>query len=65
MFSGDLLQFVLKDDVSDVAVMSYEYTPLELREIFDSTTSDDLSCKRGIYRSIFLNDRLEALSWKI
>ena len=43
--SGDLLQLVLKDDVSYIPVVFDEYTPLELRRIFDSKTSDDLSCK--------------------
>ena len=31
LISGDLLQLVLKDDVSDVAVIFDEYIPLELR----------------------------------
>ena len=46
--SGDLLQLVLKDDVSYIAVVFDEYRPLEVRWIFDSTTSDDLSCKRDM-----------------
>ena len=46
MLSGDLLQLVLKDDVSYIVVVFDEYIPLELRCIFDSTNSDKLSCKR-------------------
>ena len=48
-----MLQLLLKDDVSDVAVIFDEYTPLELCQIFDSTTYDDLSCKRDIEEIIF------------
>ena len=46
LLSGDVILLVLKDDVSDVAVRFDEDIPLELRWIFDSTTSDELSCKR-------------------
>ena len=42
MLPGDVLQIVLKDYVSDVAVIFDKYIPLELRWIFDSTTSDDI-----------------------
>ena len=45
MLSGDVLQLVLKDDVSDKVVPFYEDIPLELLSIFDSTTSHELSCK--------------------
>ena len=44
--SDDVLDLVLKEDISDVAVIFDEDIPLELRLIFNSTTSDDLSCKR-------------------
>ena len=44
--SGDVLQIVLRDDVSDVSDRFDEETTLYVRWIFDSTTSDDLSCKR-------------------
>ena len=40
-----MLHPVLKDDVSSFAVIFNEDTPLELRCIFESTFSDDLSCK--------------------
>ena len=46
LVSGDVLQSVLKDDVSDVAVSFDEDIPLGLRLIFESKTSDELSCKR-------------------
>ena len=44
--SDDVLQFVLKDDESGVAVRFDEDIPMELLWIFYSTTYDDLSCKR-------------------
>ena len=53
MISGDLLQLVLKDDVSDISVIFDEYIPLELRRILYSTTSDDLSCKRDMEEIFF------------
>ena len=44
--SGDVLELLLKDDVSYVAVKFDEYIPLELHWIFESTNSDGLSCKQ-------------------
>ena len=43
-----MLQLVLKDDVYDVAVRLDQNTPLELHWIFDSATSDYLSCNRDM-----------------
>ena len=54
MLSGDVLKLVLRDNVSDVAVILDEYIPLDLRGIFDSTTSDDLFCKRDMEEIVFL-----------
>ena len=44
--SVDVPQFVLKDDVSDVVEIFDKDIPLELRWIFNYTTSAELSCKR-------------------
>ena len=54
---------MLKDNVSYIAVVFDYYIPLELRLIFDSTTSDELSCKCDMEEIIFVNNHLEALSW--
>ena len=48
MLSGDLLHLLLKDDVTYFAVRFDEYIPLELLWISESTTSDELSCKRDM-----------------
>ena len=53
LLSGDVLQLVLKGDVSDVAVRFDEDIPLGLRWIFYLNTSDDLSCKRNMEEIIF------------
>ena len=53
MISGDWLKLFLKDDESYIVVVFDEYRPLELRLIFDSTTSDDLSCKLDMEEIIF------------
>ena len=50
---GDFLQLVLKDNVSDVAVIFDDYTPLELLWILYLTTSDDLYCKHDMEEIIF------------
>ena len=44
---------MLKDDVSYIVVAFDEYTLLVLSLIFDSTTFDDLSCKRDVEEIIF------------
>ena len=51
--SGDVLQIVLKYDVLYVVVIFYDNITLELCWIFDSTTSDYLSCKRDMELIIF------------
>ena len=43
---GDVVQIVLNYDVYDVALIFDEDIPLKLRLIFDSKTSEDLSCNR-------------------
>ena len=53
ILSGDVLQIVLKGDVSYVVVIFDEYITLELSGIFDSKTSDDLSYKRDMEEIIF------------
>ena len=53
LLSRNVLQLVLKDDVSDVVVIFDEDILLELRWIFDSITSDGLSCKRCMEVTIF------------
>ena len=50
---GDLLQLVLTTDISDVSLRFDEDKFLEFCGIFDSTTSDDLSCKRDMEKIIF------------
>ena len=54
--SGDVLQLVLKDYVSDVAVIFDEDKPLYLRWVFDSTTYDELYCKNDTEEIIFVNN---------
>ena len=44
----------MKDDVSDVAVIFDEDRLMELRQIFYSTTLDNLSCKRDMEEIIIL-----------
>ena len=44
---------MLKDDEYYIAVVFDEYRPLELRCIFDSTTSDELFCKRNMEEITF------------
>ena len=56
---------MLKDDISDITVIFDYYIPLDLRWIFDSTTSYDLSCKPDMEDIFFVNNHLEALSWKL
>ena len=51
--SGDAIYIVLKNGVLDVAVIFDEDIPLELHCIFDSTTSDELSCKRDVEEITF------------
>ena len=53
LLSGDVMQLVLKDEVLDVAVIFDEDITLELRWIFHSKTSDDLSYKRDMEEIIF------------
>ena len=56
LFLVDVMQIVLKDDVSDVVVIFDEEIHPELRWIFDSTTSDDLSCKCDMEEIVLQNN---------
>ena len=52
-----MIQLVLKDDLSYFAVRFDDDIPLELRLIFNLTSSDALLCKRDIKRYMVSDTR--------